>query len=80
MTTDVTSSGNTASRLKRRRTLFLLAAFVVLLATTSYLCLDIFVVQPIGAVPEGRTVVIWRLNTMKFVDSADAWCERQMGA
>lgn len=41
--------------------------------------LTLFVVQPIGAVPEGRTVVIWRLNTMNFIDSADAWCERQTG-
>ena len=39
----------------------------------------IFVVQPIGAVPEGRTLVITRLNTMHFIDSADGWCERQTG-
>ena len=52
-----------------------MAAAIVFAATQ----LTLFVVQPIGAVPEGRTVVIWRLNTMKFVDSADAWCERQMG-
>ena len=52
-----------------------MAAAIILAATQ----LTLFVVQPIGAVPEGRTVVIWRLNTMKFVDSADAWCERQMG-
>ena len=49
-----------------------MAAAIVFAATQ----LTLFVVQPIGAVPEGRTVVIWRLNTMKFVDSADAWCER----
>ena len=52
-----------------------MAAAIIFAATQ----LTLFVVQPIGAVPEGRTVVIWRLNTMKFVDSADAWCERQMG-
>ena len=51
-------------------------AAVITFAATQ---LTLFVVQPIGAVPEGRTVVMWRLNTMKFVDSADAWCERQMG-
>ncbi len=49
-------------------------AAAILFATTQ---LTFFVVQPIGAVPEGRTVVIWRLTTMKFIDSADAWCERQ---
>ena len=41
--------------------------------------LTLFVVQPLGAVPEGRTLFIWRLNTMNFIDSADAWCERQTG-
>ena len=39
----------------------------------------VFIIQPIGAVPEGRTIVITRLNTMHFIDSADAWCERQAG-
>jgi hypothetical protein len=38
---------------------------------------SIFVVQPIGAVPEGRTLIISRLSTLKFIDSADGWCERQ---
>ena len=51
-------------------------AAVILFATTQ---LTFFVVQPIGAVPEGRTVVIWRLTTMKFIDSADAWWARRNG-
>jgi hypothetical protein len=41
--------------------------------------ITLFVIQPIGAIPEGRTVVITRLTTMHFIDSADAWCERKMG-
>lgn len=36
----------------------------------------VFVVQPIGAVPEGRTVVMSRLTNTKFIDSADAICLR----
>ena len=39
----------------------------------------IFVVQPIGAVPEGRTMIISRLTNINFIDSADAICQRQMG-
>lgn len=35
----------------------------------------VFVVQPISAVPTGRTLIISRLNTLHFVESADAWCE-----
>ena len=61
--------------------LSLIVALISLAAATIFIAtqLTLFVVQPIGAVPEGRTVVTWRLNTMKFIDSADAWCERQMG-
>lgn len=54
-------------------TLVALAA-AILFATTQ---ITFFAVQPIGAVPEGRTMVIWRADTMKLIDSADAWCERQ---
>ena len=49
-------------------------AAAILFATTQ---VTVFTVQPIGALPEGRTLVIWRAKTMKFIDSADAWCERQ---
>lgn len=38
----------------------------------------ILVIQPIGALPEGRTIVMSRMNTMNFIDSADAWCDRHM--
>ncbi len=39
----------------------------------------IFVIQPIGAVPEGKTLVISRLNNTEFIDSADAMCDRLQG-
>ena len=41
--------------------------------------ITIFVVQPIGAVPDGKTLVIWKLNKMNFIDRADGMCEREMG-
>lgn len=44
-----------------------------------YTQLTLFVVQPIGALPEGRTVVIFRLNKTEFIDSPDAMCERIQG-
>jgi hypothetical protein len=52
------------------------AILVVLLVLVVVTQLTIFVVQPIGAVPEGRTLVILRLNTGKFIDSPDAMCVR----
>lgn len=48
-----------------------------LLAITQ--CFTLFVVPPIGAVPEGKTVVIFRLENSNFIDSPDAMCERIQG-
>lgn len=45
----------------------------------AYTQLTIFVVPPIGAVPDGKTLVISRLNKTEFIDSADAMCERMQG-
>jgi len=52
------------------------AVIGVLVAYTQF---TVFVVPPIGAVPEGRTIVISRLNKINFIDSADAMCERAQG-
>jgi len=54
----------------------ILAAVVVVVAYTQ---LTLFVVPPIGAVPEGKNVVILRLNKTNFIDSPDALCERVQG-
>jgi hypothetical protein len=57
--------------------LVLASIFVAIVISSQFV--TIFVIQPIGAAPEGRTVIITRLNTMNFIDSADAWCERKAG-
>ena len=56
-----------------------LAGVLIVAATLAYFSLTVFVIQPIGALPEGRTVVIGRVGKTKFLDSADAICEREMG-
>ena len=58
-----------------------ITAFVVtaVLLVIAYTQLTIFVVQPIGAIPKGKTLVISRLNKTEFIDSADAMCERIQG-
>ncbi len=48
-------------------------------ATVFYTRFTIFVVAPIGAIPEGKTLIISRLNKTQFIDSADAMCKRQQG-
>lgn len=49
---------------------------IAILTIVCYTQLTIFVIPPIGAVPEGKTLIISRLNKTNFVDSADAMCER----
>jgi hypothetical protein len=51
----------------------------LLVAVLVYTQLTIFVIQPIGAVPEGRTVIILRMNKTEFIDSADGMCLRLQG-
>ena len=59
--------------------------FLIAVGAVALTCLigaqfiTIFVIQPIGAIPDGRTLLISRLNTLNFIDSADAWCERKLG-
>lgn len=44
----------------------------LLLALGFYLCCGFLVVQPIGAVPEGATILYWRAGTnLPFIGSAD---------
>ncbi|SEA83871.1 hypothetical protein SAMN05660420_03366 [Desulfuromusa kysingii] len=56
--------------------IFLIALIAAILIYTQ---LTLFIVPPIGAVPEGKTVVILRLNKTNFIDSPDAMCERLQG-
>jgi len=57
-----------------------IAGIVTLIAIVIYTQITIFAVPPIGAVPEGRTVIMLRLNKTNFIDSADAMCERLQGS
>lgn len=50
------------------------------LAILIYTQITIFVIQPIGILPEGKTLIISRLNKTQFIDSADAMCERMQGS
>jgi hypothetical protein len=58
----------------------LITGLIALAALAIYTQITIFVVPPIGAVPEGRTVIMLRLNKTNFIDSADAICERIQGS
>jgi len=51
----------------------------VIISIVIFSQITLFVIQPIGAIPEGRTLVILKLNKTKFIDSADAMCVRETG-
>ncbi|MNQ57933.1 hypothetical protein D3C85_721040 [compost metagenome] len=55
------------------------SGLIAAIAFVVYTQITLFVVPPIGAVPEGRTVVMLRLNKTNFIDSPDAMCDRMQG-
>lgn len=60
-----------------RRKIILLVTLAALV-TVAYTQVTFFVIQPIGAIPDGRTLLIWRTGKLKFIDSADALCNREV--
>lgn len=67
------------TKTKRIRFLLIVLACVFVLAVIVYNEFTLLVVQPIGAVPDGATVVIWRKGKLNFIDSADGVCARESG-
>lgn len=65
--------------MSRRRKIAVAAAVLTALGALASTQVTLFVVQPIGAMPEGRTLLISRLRDGRFIDSADAVCERIQG-
>lgn len=56
----------------------ILLIFTVAVVVGFRFCCGIFVVQPIGAIPEGKTIVFWRLGMdMPFVSSVDGLLEEK---
>tara|TARA_B110000483_G_scaffold213785_1_gene263180 strand:+ start:66 stop:401 length:336 start_codon:yes stop_codon:yes gene_type:complete len=61
---------------KKSRILIIFVCAIGALAVFARLFLGIFVIQPIGAIPEGTTIVYWRSGmNMPFVASADGLLE-----
>jgi hypothetical protein len=62
----------------KQRTVIKLVILAVA-AILVYTQLTIFVIPPMGILPTGKTLIMTRLNTTKFIDSPDAMCERTQG-
>jgi hypothetical protein len=66
-------------KMKTKSILLVCVGLLMTAATIAYFSLTIFIIQPIGALPEGRTIVATRVGKTKFLDSADAICAREVG-
>jgi hypothetical protein len=63
----------------KRKALVAVSVVLFVVVLVAYTQITLFVIPPIGAVPEGRTVVMSRSAATHFVDSPDAVCERIQG-
>jgi hypothetical protein len=68
---------NKLTNMKKHQTLTLIIAAVLVFLT--YTQITIFIIPPIGALPEGKTIIITRLNKTEFIDSPDGMCDRIQG-
>ena len=71
-------ANNKDDLLMNKKAIILISTLIISIVLFSQI--TIFTIQPIGALPEGKTLIILRLNKTKFIDSADAICEREMGS
>lgn len=62
------------SRLWLALTLIALVIIVILITQ-----IGLYTVQPIGALPEGRTLIVWRNSGEPFFNSPDALCLDRLG-
>src|SRR5262249_15597056 len=64
----------------RRPIVAVAGPLVVILLVGAWLFVGIYTVQPIGALPEGITLVVWRASNEPFFNSADGTCLRIQGS
>lgn len=71
-----------ANTTKGRPSSWMLIAGLLVVATAAfvYAKLGFYSIQPIGAVPEGATVIVWRESDEPFFNSADGMCLRRTGS
>ena len=65
---------------KRNIVRLLIVGALIIVLLLSYFTCGIFVIQPIGAIPEGITIVYFRHGTnFPFISSPDALCQKHVG-
>ena len=63
----------------KKKSSIIVLLLIVVASVFFYMHVTILVIHPIGALPEGKTLIISRLNKTQFIDSPDAMCERLQG-
>lgn len=63
---------------KRSKAPIVLGLIVVFVALFYFFC-GFYTVQPIGALPDGATAIVWRESGEPFFNSPDALCLERMG-
>ena len=64
---------------KQRKIVATLVAALIVSMAYFYIKCGFYSIQPIGAIPEGATAVVWRADDEPFFNSADALCIERMG-
>ncbi|GHT89054.1 hypothetical protein FACS1894137_17790 [Spirochaetia bacterium] len=65
----------------KKKMLVLIAGIIVIILGTAYFCMGFFVVQPIGAIPEGITILYVRAGTnFPFIVSPDSYSLEKTGS
>ncbi|WP_173089027.1 hypothetical protein [Devosia sp. 1635] len=63
-----------------RKVIVTVGAVVLLVPLIAYFAgVRVFVIQPIGALPDGVTAVVHGLPGLRAIDSPDAICQRNQG-
>ena len=68
--------------MRPRRSRRAVVSAMVVIACVAFVAtfLGLYSVQPIGALPEGGTVLVWREDDEPFFNSPDAHCLRRIGS
>jgi hypothetical protein len=65
-------------RRKRRLWIWIVGVLILFAIFFGTFC-GFYTIQPIGALPEGRTVIVWRKSGEPFFNSPDALCLERVG-
>lgn len=65
---------------RKKRNLILVGLLVVVLMIVFFVKMGFYTIQPIGAVPEGATWLVWRKGAEPFFNSPDAMSLKATGS